>query len=158
MIAVSCGHIETVDLLLRGKGIKVNERMDKGLTAMHYAVWFGFTDCASRLCKHSDIVLDMPAHDGQTPLHYAMTFGRRDIAKMLLSFENIGVNCQDSSGRTPLHCAVEAGLPECVVLLLQHPRIDVTKCTKKHGLTPQTMAKLMDRKDIAKLFESSYKE
>ena len=86
MIAVSCGHIETVDLLLRGKGIKVNERMDKGLTAMHYAVWFGFTDCASRLCKHSDIVLDMPAHDGQTPLHYAMTFGRRDIAKMLLKY------------------------------------------------------------------------
>lgn len=78
-------------------------KLDDGLSALHWASDRGAADVVDALLSHGSDV-NVKDSDGQTPLHYAVSCGHIDCIKVLLK-HGADVNLKDDSGDDVLSLA-----------------------------------------------------
>lgn len=125
VIAVSNGNYEATELLLKAKGIKVNQTT-KGFTPLHLAVINEFIPLVKLLLNHPEINPNFGTADGATPLHFAAMMGLKEEAKLLIDNPRTDINAPQHdhvySGATPLHFAAMQAQTEIVDYLLKTNR------------------------------------
>mmetsp|Transcript_137727 Transcript_137727/g.343746 ORF Transcript_137727/g.343746 Transcript_137727/m.343746 type:complete len:633 (+) Transcript_137727:77-1975(+) len=110
--AVQVHHIRLLQLLLK-RGANANQKDEKGVGALHMAVFDGKKECTILLL---DATADPNITDkhGQTPLFFAPT---RQICELLIS-RQADLNIRNSKQHSPLHFAAHAGLNGAATWLL----------------------------------------
>ncbi|MDJ0651813.1 MAG: ankyrin repeat domain-containing protein [Simkaniaceae bacterium] len=148
VIAVSNGNYEATELLLKTKGINVNQTT-RGFTPLHLAVVNEFTPLVKLLLNHPEVNPNFGTADGATPLHFAAMTGLREEAKLLIDDPRTDVNAPQHdhiySGATPLHFAAMQGQTEIVDSLLKTHRVRIHAVLDRgdyEGFTPLHFAVL----------------
>ena len=127
-------HNLVVELLLKTPNIDVNQKSDRGLCALHMALWkkLHLADVSKLSIEALKLLLDVPNidvncvnNDGWSAVHVAVNIGNNKGLKLLLNVPNINVNIVNNYGDSALHRAVKQGNTEGLKLLLSHPSIDV---------------------------------
>mmetsp|Transcript_43862 Transcript_43862/g.83762 ORF Transcript_43862/g.83762 Transcript_43862/m.83762 type:complete len:565 (-) Transcript_43862:356-2050(-) len=116
-MACSNGHAATVECLLTGSIIDVNDGNAEGETPLITAAWYGRRDVVELLVAHG-AVADKSNQEMKTPLIASCWRNHADIAKFLLENTKIDVHKTDQHGRSALWAACRAGAEECVEMLL----------------------------------------
>ncbi len=108
---------EWVELLLEN-GVDLEERDEKGNTALQAAILAGKEGSALLLIAHG---ADVQAKNqiGSTALHYAASDGRKELVSLLLT-KGAEVNTRDNDSDTALHSAALHGHRQVVEVLLAH--------------------------------------
>lgn len=121
-IAVSNGNYEATELLLKEKGIKVNQPIN-GFTSLHVAVINQYDPLIKLLLSHPETNPNFGTADGATPLHFAAMMGLVEEAKILIDNPRTDINAPQHdhlySGATPLHFAAMQAQTEIVDYLLK---------------------------------------
>lgn len=148
IIAVSNGNYEATELLLKAKGIKVNQPI-KGHTPLHIAVEKELTPLVKLLLNHPETNPNFGTADGATPLHFAAMMGLIEEAKLLINDLRTDINAPQHdpvySGATPLHFAAMQAQTEIVDSLLKTKRAKVDATLNRgdyEGFTPLHFAVL----------------
>lgn len=124
MMAVESGSLEIVDLLLSTDGIRVNDQMEDGRTALHLACEQGESLILEALLKkgaHPDTV----ARFKDTPLIAACDSGQLNCVILLVDHlskkhtSKAHLNHQDQDGMTALSSAADWGHPYVVDFLIR---------------------------------------
>ena len=104
--------IEIVKRLIEIYPDAVNDKDEKGLTALHFACLGGQSAVANYLIESRALSLQLKDNKGLTPLHHACKQGQTALIEDLLTSEYITPNIlqeKDNFGRTALFFAVESG-------------------------------------------------
>ncbi|MEM8727821.1 MAG: ankyrin repeat domain-containing protein [Chlamydiota bacterium] len=148
VIAVSNGNDKATALLLKAKGIKVNQ-MTKGFTSLHLAVINGFIPLVRLLLNHPETNPNFGTADGATPLHFAAMMGLKEEAQLLIDDPRTDINAPQHdhiySGATPLHFAAMQAQTEIVNALLGTGRATIDPVLDRgdyEGFTPLHFAVL----------------
>lgn len=106
--------------LLLSKGVDINARDKRGVTALHWAISTGKYPLAEFLIqKGADVkvsIATMPGAEGATPLHFAAGHGQARLVSLLLS-KGADPTAKTKNGQTPLDIATEYKQDEIVKLL-----------------------------------------
>jgi ankyrin repeat protein len=86
------GQIKTARMLLERPEIKVNERDNRGCTALQYAIYNGFSEMVELFLNHPDIDTGQIENDGMTMSWAGATQGRYEITKLLFALSKNVVN------------------------------------------------------------------
>ncbi len=116
-VAAREGNLSEVKRLLDG-GVNVNERDEKGVTALLGAAAKGQYEVAKFLLKKGANV-DEKNEDGMTALMLVAAIGHSKVAKLLLD-NDADVNAADNNGLTALMRAMMRGHAEVTKLLLDN--------------------------------------
>ncbi|XP_014274746.1 putative ankyrin repeat protein RF_0381 [Halyomorpha halys] len=98
-------------------GLDVNDRSEKGETALFMASSKGPLEMVRSLCQEGAVV-DTQDNDGISALMSALKNSKDDIATLLL-LKGANPNIKDNEGRTALHYAAERGCTGLVTTLLE---------------------------------------
>ena len=139
-------NAERVKLLLR-EGANINQKNERGNTALHYAAERGKIEVVKLLLDNRADPNPVDTR-GNTPLHYAANNGYPETCKLLLE-NGANVNQANRYGWTPLHYAAERGKIEVAKLLLDNEANIHAK--DKYGYTPLHQAALKGHTEIVKL-------
>ena len=71
-----------------------NYRDVLGRTALHYAVWNGYTEMVRELLEFSNVNPNTVDGYGLTPLHLAVQRGHVNVSRLLMQAHNIDLNCR----------------------------------------------------------------
>ncbi|XP_008226969.1 PREDICTED: ankyrin repeat-containing protein At5g02620-like [Prunus mume] len=145
-VAIRCGHVEVVNLLmaedpglcsfggnleatqlLMQRASSVSYVLDKsGMSALHVAAYAGHTDVMEQMIRCRPDICDLVNHYGQTALHAAVLGGRTNVITYSLNMSKLAVliNEADVDGNTPLHLAAIKKNPEIIRALTGDPRVD----------------------------------
>ena len=83
-LAASEGHHEIVQLLLRRKGVKINETCDtSGRTALHWAAINNHPKVVKLLVNHMNTTILKKDNDGETALDHAVTWSNHKCARLI---------------------------------------------------------------------------
>ncbi|XP_028851899.1 ankyrin repeat and SOCS box protein 2b isoform X2 [Denticeps clupeoides] len=137
---------EMVRLLL-SYGASVNQRCDRGWTALHEAVWRNKAELCEMLLK-SGALLNLPNSRGITPTMLAAQQGRLRALTFLIT-SGADVNLHSCEGATALSEASRNGHKETVELLLSRGA-DANKPTST-GLLPLHIAAQHGHKEVVTL-------
>jgi ankyrin repeat protein len=118
--------VRVVRLLLGHEGTNVNQRNDRGRTALHVAAYSGALKAAELLLEREDIDINLPDNNGWTPLFYACS-STPWIAKLLLDHPDIDVNRQNGEGRTALCHVISRNNLKAAKLLLEREDLDINR-------------------------------
>ena len=161
--AVSCGNIESAEILLRAKAdVNAQDRTRwgmKGSTPLHLTAQHGHIEMVEWLLKNG---ADVNAVGGFAALHCAAGDGNIPLTKLLMQHgANVNVRTE-FDGRRPLHSAALAGNVEIARLLIE-AGADVNAITDRAGgvsapprppmRTPMDWAVEYKKKDIVKLLD-----
>ena len=103
----------------------VNDKDDRGLTALHRASGLGDASAVRGLLDGGADAAILDSRMGASPLHHAAQSGSVEVARLLLA-AGAFLNLQaPRNGVTPLMAAVWYCMPDLVAFLLQQPEIDV---------------------------------
>ena len=120
LATVVSGDIQAVEDLL-AKGVDVNAKGERGLSAFHLAAVFGHKDIAELLIeKGADVNARAESSmwgEGMTVLHWSCVKGRKGVAELLIA-KGADVNAKSKNGYTPLHVAVTEGYRDVAELLI----------------------------------------
>lgn len=148
IVAVSNGNYEATELLMKAKGIKVNQTT-KGFTPLHLAVINEFIPLVKLLLSHPETNPNFGTADGATPLHFAAMMGLKEEAKLLIADPRTDINAPQHdpvySGATPLHFAAMQAQTEIVDYLLKTNRVRIHAILDRgdyEGFTPLHFAVL----------------
>jgi cytohesin len=145
MEAARSGSLEAVDLLLAAGAER--DRFDQsGLTALHYAAWYGRAKVAARLLEVGANPNTITDSLFETPLHYAVRFGDASLISLLLA-AGTAREARDSDGRTALALAVLSRRPDNVPTLLDAGAAVDTR--DANGATPLLIAARDGQVEIA---------
>ena len=102
--AAKDGQRLRLQYLLQELGVSVDHEDEHGLTALHYAAWSGFVDCAECLIRKGAYV---NAHSDKygTPLCLAVVMSRLDVVKLLLKGHRANVNADGGLLGSALHAS-----------------------------------------------------
>lgn len=90
----------------------------------------------------------------RTALYWAVHYNAVEMVKELLKSKDININITDRYDETPLHVAVNHRHKQIIKLLLEHkPELAIKN---ENGDTAYDLAKLMNDKDILKLFRNFF--
>ena len=130
MLACDCGHLEVVQLLLKGKA-NPDLREAEGITALIIAAKQGFSDIVQQLLEYGADP-NIGDENGCTAIHYITMLDDTETSQSsekmmsdklemleLLIIRGINVNIKDRNGKTALMTASFFGFTEAVKLLLQ---------------------------------------
>jgi ankyrin repeat protein len=115
-IAISQGHGLNVVKRLVENGDDIHHRSRSGISALHVACNFGYTDIVKYLVDLK-CALNCAEKKGLTALHIACNFGHTDIVKYLMDLK-CELNCTTGKGATPLMIACRENHFEIAKLLL----------------------------------------
>ncbi|QVL57123.1 MAG: ankyrin repeat domain-containing protein [Simkaniaceae bacterium] len=147
-IAVSNGNFEATELLLKAKGIKINQLIN-GFTVLHIAVMNECIPIVKLLLNHPETNPNFGTADGATPLHFAAMMGLIEEAKLLIDDRRTDINAPQHdhvySGATPLHFAAMQAQTEIVDYLLKTKQVRINAILDRgdyEGFTPLHFAVL----------------
>lgn len=115
MLAIRKNANSVIDLLLKQKGLKIDQPNTLKETPLMIAVFLRENDIAKKLIAHGANV-NNPKN--WSPLHYAASAGNTEMAELLLK-KGADVNARTLRGITPLYMAAREGHTETVKLLLK---------------------------------------
>jgi len=134
--------LELVRILLKCKGINVNQEDSLGWTPLIKACMANSIDIVQELLQTRDIQVNLKSTDsGDTALHYACGAHQAstEIVSMLLKQREIKVNePSDQGGKTPLIMAIMSGQLDKVKLLMERRDIDMSETRDDHTLRMKT--------------------
>lgn len=146
LVAAYRGYSDEVLRLLR-EGAYVDYRSAEGLTALMYAMEFGYYQTAKILILNGadTEILD---NLGRSPIGVTALFGDLEMAELLIR-EGADINYTDLDGRTPLMIASYFGYPTYVDMLLYYgARVNLTD---NEGNTALNLASLTGNTEVATL-------
>lgn len=174
MLASIKGHTSTVKMLAFELEADVEARDENNLTALHLAIFIGFTNIVSLLidefgCNpHStnleiSIPLNVPCTDGQVltkldisrPLHLACLGGQVDMITKLVDEYKCDPRARGVNGYTTLHVAAECGRDDIVRVLIKKYNC-LVDCVNSNGCTPLMSAAHQGRASTVKLLASVF--
>lgn len=119
MLAAMFGHIEIVRSILLIKIPKwfINAWDEKGRTALHYAILYGYFDIALTLIPYCDNGVNITDNKGETPLYYAIKKGNLKIINKLLEFK-AKLALSEHQASKALKVAAALGYKEITIKLL----------------------------------------
>lgn len=120
LIAISAGHAEVSNILLRSNGTKCDPW--QGNKALMWAIHTRQTEVVKELLKNNLNVSS--TQEGRIPLVIACEGGQIEIVKMLLEENTVDLTCEDEFG-TALTVACEGEHTEIVKLLLEQKDLDI---------------------------------
>jgi serine/threonine-protein phosphatase 6 regulatory ankyrin repeat subunit B len=147
--AAQNGNLARVKELLKDNPDLVFSADENGMTALHFAAFYGHKDVAEWLLSNKAGVNSRNTHGG-TPLLDAALMGHEDVAQLLL-INQADVNTKDNDGGTPLHVAAQGGYKDIVELLLaHHADVDaIANINGINGVTPLHLAAQRGHKKVA---------
>lgn len=99
-------------------GANVNECMDNGATALHYAAQNGELEMVKLLVEELGAKVDVKTKEGATPLYFACVNGFLEVVNVLLKHK-ADPNSKLENGITPLYVACEHGHLEIITHLMK---------------------------------------
>ena len=125
-------HVDAVlklefDSDLLKKDLGLNQRNEKGYTALHCAVASGRTESAALLIENYPILWEEDK-EGNTPLHLAAKYGHQKILSLLID-RGANLEARNVEGQTPLHLAILfGGLDVFDTLIRSGACVNATDC------------------------------
>lgn len=121
-IAVACGHIDVILLLLELETIDVNVADPLyTMTALHLAVHMGQATALEALCRDRRLKFDEKTLEGKTALHLAVEQGFASMVEIILRLHpTVDLRTRDFEGNSVLHLAAYRPNLRVVGLLLNH--------------------------------------
>jgi len=154
------GNVESLQFLLKTKGIEVDMVDGKTQTALHIASKHGHVSCCEILVNHGARI-DIRDNEGYTPLHHSARKGNLKILQILIGSvkdlkEQIRiVNIQDVEGTTALHLSAEEDFMDCSKLLLDYKANADIK--DMYGYTPDVYAAYVGDLNLANLLSGNHR-
>jgi len=127
--AVRASRTDVTRLLLRARA-NANERDDKGVAALHLAVFEGGLEMVQMLLM-ARAEIDACDRHGQTPLFFAPS---RDICRLLLD-RRADAGLLNRKGQSALHLAGRAGLYDVLACLTSRASRQLADLRDEHGAT-----------------------
>jgi hypothetical protein len=149
MKAIEGGNHSIVRALLDHPNINVNQRDNKGETALHWAALTGNLPAANLLVRKNGIKKHVRNTSGQTPAHYAASCGKIEILKLFHLRSPEARPCQHTSSclcgvEECLYEAVRHGQEQVVVYLFQHnPRLSPNARVKGKSILYTTVKHML---------------
>ncbi|EAY05397.1 ankyrin repeat protein, putative [Trichomonas vaginalis G3] len=131
-------------------GANINEKIEEGWTALHFAAFHNSKDTANFLILHGTNINEKNIN-GNTALHVAAFHNSKDTAKLLIS-HGVNINEKDKFGNTPLYTAAYYNSKDTVNLLISHGANIHEK--DKFGSTPLYPACMYNSLETVKLLIS----
>lgn len=128
-VAVSQGHIEIVNILLKHEGIDVNKKDNDGEAPLHYACMSHNIQLLNLLLERKDIDLNCINLDEKlTPLEMSIAIDDlEEVADLLIKDKRTNVNAISANGSTMLIVSILLSRTKIVKALLNNPLIEVNK-------------------------------
>ena len=133
MMAISKGHLEMVDIILKQDHRVVRTQVATG-TALIHAVINGYDQLLPKL-RRSDV--NATTSDGITALSIAVATGELELTTSLLKM-GANINLENTTGWMPLHIAAASGRLDLVKLLVKRGADLESKTNEGH--TPMVVA------------------
>ena len=150
--AAGLGDAERVRRLLTEDSALVGARSDDGFTALHFAAFFGTSDCAAVLIDGGADVASVAANGMKVqPLHSASASRSTTTSRLLLE-AGAPADAVQTGGYTPLHEAALHTDRELIELLLSHGAS--AGVANDQGQTPADLARSEGHDDIADELEA----
>merc|ERR1712062_78376 len=133
------GQSDTVQMILKNWkefGIDLNAENNMGMTALHWACFYGKTGIAQLIIQNSEgIDLNVKDNNGNTSLHLACRMCKTETVQMILKNWKefaIDIRAQNNQGKTALDLIdhdMERGMWDQVKQMLEteYSQIDVTE-------------------------------
>jgi len=125
----------------------IDQRCERGFTALLKAAMYGHADCLQELLNVPGADVNVTNDAGHTPLHLAVLGGHVQCVRVLLHTSDVAVNKKTAEGMTPLNSAVLAGHLDIVRMLLAHTNTEVNESCH-NGVAPLLRAVLGDHMEI----------
>lgn len=116
--------------LLKSSHVNINQMTRSGLSALHFASIYGYTDCIKLLLQYPDINVNQgTGTNGETPLHIALTQQHLDTFRYLLQHDKTDVNVCRKDGYNALQIAACNGCLEYLNEMIKIKRLNVNQAT-----------------------------
>jgi ankyrin repeat protein len=150
--AAALGESERLRELVDADASVARVSSDDGFTALHYAAFFGTSDCAAVLIGGGADVASVAANGMKVqPLHSAAASRSTTISRLLLA-AGAPPNAVQTGGYTPLHEAALHADRDLIDLLLSYGAI--AGVANDQGQTPADLARSEGHDDIAQELEA----
>ncbi len=114
--AVANNNIRVAKYLI-SKFVNINSQNKDGDTALHLAVYLGFSEIAEILLKSGAYI--SPNKKGATPFHLSINRNEKCL-DLLMKYHAIHVNSRDNEGNTALHIACLQNNYNCISILIEN--------------------------------------
>jgi ankyrin repeat protein len=113
-------EVKTVEFLLRSERIDPNMLVTSGISALHTAVAFDYTDVLSCMSPERAGQSKHPLHDGHSAFHAAVVHNKVEIVSRMLQCDRTDPNLLTSTGQHDLKLAKS---PEMLQLLMESSKV-----------------------------------
>lgn len=139
ILSVKSGNVEEVKRLIDTGTIDVNQKNQKGYTALSCAtstpnlmITYNTEsqiryDIIDALLAHPSCDINLQNAAGNTPLHFSCIECDYEAVKRLIAHQSCDINLQNISGQTPLMIAIAYEYWNIVELLLDHPQVQLDR-------------------------------
>jgi len=118
-IAAFLGRIKSIEVLSWRQWKMVNEAATNKMSALGYASWYGWTNCAFHLVNNGAWVNSPSGWDKLTPIMWAVAGGHFEITQLLIE-KGADIHAKDKFGWTALVYAVWNGHSKIAAMLLDY--------------------------------------
>jgi ankyrin repeat protein len=154
MLSAQAGQSQSIDIIANVGGARMDERDNRGYTALIYATILDHVDCIDALLD-AWAAVDFRDFDGKTALMFAAVYGHVESATRLLD-RGSSVNAQSKSDWTALMYASKFGHVKCVELLVR--RGANVNIRARSGWTALVAAAESGHTDCVKVLRNAQKE
>ncbi|XP_052114938.1 protein ACCELERATED CELL DEATH 6 isoform X2 [Arachis duranensis] len=136
-------NLALIRIILANRPELISLRDEDGETALHFAAYVGFVECAQILLKSSALTGMEQNKKGNLPIHLACEKGRVEVVKELLQQEWPSPKvCLNQKGQNILHIAAKNGKANLLKYLLRNKKIEPFTINEKdkNGNTPLHLA------------------